>query len=215
MPLEVKPRGAGLYYFLYHSYMKPQICIIHGGETYPNDDEYRAVLESKDLSYERLLYAPSWKNWLAEQLTDHDVLMPSMPNKQNAKYDEWATYFSKVVSFLRSDATLIGHSLGGIFLCKYFLENVPIRPYGKLILVAAPYDDETGESLGGFRLEDTTNLPAIADQIHLFYSTDDPVVPVSEKDKYLLDAPSAISHIFADRQHFNGPSLPELLQLID
>lgn len=194
--------------------MKQQVCIIGGGQTFNSDADYLSHLKAKELQYERLLYAPSWKNWIAEQLPDHDVLLPSMPNKQNAKYEEWSLYFSKIVPFLRQDTLLIGHSLGGIFLAKYFTEHLPSVPYRKLILVAAPYDDETGESLGDFKLTDTTTLPAVTDEIHLLHSIDDPVVPISEKDKYLLDVPEAQVKVFSDRHHFIDSDFPELLELI-
>lgn len=193
---------------------KPQICIIHGGTAFESDEAYRQSLRELEVNYDRLLYAPSWKNWLAQQLPDHDVLLPSMPNKINAKYDDWALYFSKIVPFLRSDAVLIGHSLGGIFLAKYFTENPPATPFRKLILVAAPYDDETGESLNGFKLTDVSKLASAADKICLLYSTDDPVVPFGEKDKYLHDLPRVELHTFSNKQHFNEPSFVELQELI-
>ena len=193
---------------------KPQVCIIHGGTVYESDEEYQQALRDLTLNYDRLLYTPSWKNWLAEQLPDRDVLLPSMPNKINAKYDDWTLYFSKVVPFLRPDAVLIGHSLGGIFLAKYFTENPSEKPFAKLILIAAPYDDETGESLTGFKLTEASALADVFEEIHLLHSTDDPVVPFTENGKYLHDLPSANVHIFNDKQHFNEPTLYELNGLI-
>lgn len=193
---------------------KPQICIIHGGVVFESDEAYQQSLRDLEINYDRLLYAPSWKNWLAEQVSDYDVLMPSMPNKINAKYDDWALYFSKIVPFLRPDAVLIGHSLGGIFLAKYFTENSLAKPFAKLILIAAPYDDETGESLKGFKLTDVSKLSDAFSEIHLLYSTDDPVVPFPENEKYLHDLPDAGIQVFDDKQHFNMPLFPELLELI-
>src|SRR5690349_20387072 len=111
---------------------KPQICIIHGGEAFESDDDARKSLEDISLSYDRLLVSPSWKSWLAEQLPNYDVLTPQMPSKFNAKYDEWALYFSKVLPFVRPDAVLIGHSLGGIFLAKYFSELIDPPHFHKL-----------------------------------------------------------------------------------
>lgn len=193
---------------------KPQICIIHGGETFDSDDDYLENLQNKQIVYERLLYSPAWKNWLAEQLADYDVLTPSMPNRQNAKYEEWALYFSKIVPFLRPDATLIGHSLGGIFLAKYFSQHPPEKPYARLILLAAPHSDESLESLGNFRIEDARSLANAANEIHLLHSEDDPVVPVTEADRYASDLPAAKVHKFTDRHHFIGPDFPELARII-
>lgn len=194
--------------------MKPQICIIHGGETFTRDEDYRAHLRTKELSYERLLYATSWKHWLAQQLPGHDVLLPSMPNSANAKYEDWAMYFSKVMPFLRPDAILIGHSLGGIFLAKYLSENPPAEPFARLILLAAPYADESNESLGDFKLDSAKSLANVAREIHLLHSEDDPVVPISELERYASDLPDAKVHTFADKHHFIDPTLPELVDII-
>lgn len=194
--------------------MTNQICIIHGGETFSNDKEYLQSLKDKELKYERLLYSPSWNIWIAEQLPDHDVLLPSMPNKQNAKYDEWAIYFSKIVPFLKPSAILVGHSLGGIFLAKYLSEKAPVEPFAKLILVAAPYADETNESLGDFKLDTAEPLTSTAHEIHLLHSEDDPVVDSSELDRYAADLPEANIHRFIDKHHFIEPSFSELLDLI-
>lgn len=193
---------------------KTQICIIHGGTVFESDADYQQALRDFEPQYERLLYVPSWKNWLAEQLPDYDVLLPSMPNKIGASYDDWALYFSKVVPFLRPDAILIGHSLGGIFLAKYFTDHPPTKPFAKLILIAAPYDDETGESLKGFKLTNASALAVIFSEIHILHSTDDPVVPFTEKDKYLHDLPEAQVHVFEDKQHFNEPVFSDLLELV-
>ena len=94
-----------------------------------------------------------------------------------------STGTSWIVPFLRPDATLIGHSLGGIFLAKYFTENPPTNPYTKLILIAAPYDDETGESLQGFKLADVSALTDAFSELHLLHSTDDPVVPEEHAER--------------------------------
>lgn len=193
---------------------KPQICIIHGGDAFDSNADARKALENMTLKYEYLLAFKSWKLWLAEQLPTHDVLLPNMPSKFDAKYDEWAILFSKVMPFLRPDAVLIGHSMGGIFLAKYLSEHPPTKQFAKLVLIAAPYDDESADSLNGFKVSDISALTNAAKEIHLLYSTDDPVVPFIEKDKYLHDLPNAKVHIFDDKQHFNDPVLPELLDII-
>lgn len=193
---------------------KPQVCIIHGGIVFDDYDSYQRSLREAQIHYDRLLYAPSWKSWLAQQLTDHDVLLPHMPTTLNAEYDDWALYFSKIVPLLRPESVLIGHSLGGVFLAKYFTENPAERQFEKLILVAAPYDDDSSESLRGFKLNDATGLVRSFDEIHIFQSTDDPVVSAREADKFYRDLPDAILHTFNDMQHFNMSEFPELLDII-
>lgn len=191
-----------------------QVCVIHGGSTFDSDADFLANLTQQELDYTRLLYRQRWNNWLGETLTDYEVLLPSMPNSANAKYEEWALYFSKIIPFLRKDTTLVGHSLGGIFLAKYLNEHKELH-FSKVALIAAPYDDETAESLASFKLPtDMSNLTRAADAFHLFQSEDDFVVPFSELAKYHSILPNAGVTAFKDRGHINTPTFPELVDFI-
>lgn len=181
---------------------------------FDTDSDARAALRNMTLDYESLLPFMGWKLWLADELVAHDILLPSMPSKFNAKYEEWEILFSKVVPLLRSDSTLVGHSLGGIFLAKYLSNHLPKHPYKQLILVAAPYDNESKESLNGFKVDNVASLKNAFERIDLLYSTDDPVVPLDEMNKYIGDIPSAEAYTFTDKQHFNTPTFPELVDII-
>ncbi|KKT58327.1 MAG: hypothetical protein UW53_C0035G0009 [Candidatus Giovannonibacteria bacterium GW2011_GWA1_44_25] len=103
--------------------MKQQIVFIHGGETHDTYEQYveylkRSEFDPKKESQKR------WKHSLAENLGDgYEILMPQMPSKHNAKYNEWKIWFEKVTPFIKENAIFIGHSLGGIFLTKYLSEN--------------------------------------------------------------------------------------------
>jgi len=134
-----------------------------------------------------------------------------MPNRQNARYDEWSLWLERHVPFLRDGVILVGHSMGGIFLAKYLSENVfPVR-IGMLALVAAPFDDETNGSLGDFVLSD--NLENVSRQVGtilLFHSQDDPAVPFTECAKYARALPEAETIVLDGRGHFLDPDFPEL-----
>lgn len=191
-----------------------QVCIIHGGSTYDSEELYLEHLKHIEIKYLRMLYGRRWKNWLGEELNDYEVLLPEMPNKTFAKYNEWALYFSKIVPFLRHDATLVGHSLGGIFLAKYLNEH-PELHYKKVALVAAPFNDTSTESLASFSLpEDLSVLNDAADEFALFHSKDDQVVPYEESIKYADTLDSNSLRLFVDRGHFNQETFPELLDFI-
>lgn len=194
--------------------IRRQVCIIHGGDSFKSFVEFRDWLKNSTVEYDRLLYSPDWKSWLPTQLPEYDVLLPSMPNKQNAQYEDWSLYFSKIVPLLKPDAILIGHSLGGIFLAHYFSEHPPAEKFARIILVAAPHSDETTEGLGDFKLEDASGLSRASDDIHLFHSEDDPVVPVTEVYRYQSDLPGAKLHLFSGKLHFNDPTFPELVEIV-
>ena len=187
---------------LYYTMFMKQIVHIHGGSPFDSYERYLSALRNNPLTYESLFRKTKWRDWLAVTMTDFDVLLPTMPNKQNARYSEWKIYFEKLLPLLGNDVQLIGSSLGGIFLAKYLHENPLSTPVTRLILIAAPYDDATHEDLGDFILPSATGLEKSAKEIHLFHSKDDPVVPFTELAKFQSDLPSAKSHVFVDRGHF-------------
>lgn len=191
-----------------------QIWIIHGGSSFNTYDRYLAQLRASSIDYERLKVHKEWKLWIAKQIPEADILLPSFPNGNNAVYDEWKIYFEKLVPLFTDDVQLIGHSLGAMFLAKYLNTHTLESPVKRLILIAGGYNDETSEDLGSFKVESAKNLPRSAKEIHLFHSQDDPVVPFSELAKYQADLPGAASHIFKNRGHFNDETFPEMLELL-
>ena len=191
-----------------------QVVIIHGGNSFNSYRSYLHSLESMELNYERLKPQQKWKSWIAEQMPDTDVLLPTFPNGFNAVYDEWKIYFEKLLPFLGNDVRLVGHSLGAMFLSIYLNEKPLSTPVRQLILISGAYDDETSEELGSFKVSSVQRLPESAQEIHLFHSKDDPVVPYAELAKYQAGLPAATTHSLTDRRHFDQPTFPELLELL-
>lgn len=191
-----------------------QLFIIHGGTSFDSYDSYVANLKSSDIEYERLKKEPRWTSWLADELSGVDVLYPSFPNTSNAQYDEWKIYFEKLQKHFGDEVTLVGYSLGGMFLSKYLAEKSLVRKVKKILLVAPGYDDDTNEELGSFRVTSASQVADNADEVHLFHSKDDFVAPFAEMAKYQRDIPTAIPHVFEDRNHFFQPTFPELLEII-
>ncbi len=195
--------------------MKKQIVVIHGGTTFDTYEEYLDYLNSCKITLERINYK-DWKDFLVSNLPDFEVIYPKMPNSKNAHYLEWKIWFEKLLPLLRDDVTLIGHSLGGIFLAKYLTENnFPIR-IASIHLVAAPYDTEfCKESLGDFALSGKVGkLSIYTDSLFLYQSKDDPEVPYGDVENYKKDIPDAILTTFEDRGHFIQKDFPELLENI-
>lgn len=191
-----------------------QVLIIHGGNSYLSTDQYRSALLSEELSYEELFKQQKWKDWLADVLTDRDVLLPDFPNKQNAQYEEWKIYFEKLIPFLEDDVSLVGYSLGAMFLAKYLNESPLKKKVRRIILVSPSHSDDSVEGVGSFCVTSSKNLPASSDDIHLFHSKDDPICPFTEFEKFLVELPQATTHIFEDRGHFFQPTFPELLDVL-
>ncbi len=191
-----------------------QVVIIHGGSSFNSYESYLTHLRAMEITYDRLKLQQTWKPWIAEQMPEADVLLPTFPNGCNAVYDEWKIYFEKLLPFLGDDVRLVGHSLGAMFLAIYLNENTLPHHVRQLILISGAYNDESTEELGSFKVISAQNVTKSAQEIHLFHSEDDPVVPFSELAKFQADLPNAISHTFNGRGHFNDATFPELLELL-
>lgn len=194
---------------------KQQVVVIHGGDTFDTYDQYIEYLKSieVDPSY---FESGGWKQTLQEKLGDrYEVIRLQMPCKWNAKYLEWKIWFEKFAPFFQENAIFVGHSLGGIFLAKYFSEESYSRKIKALFLVAAPYSSSDTESLADFVLKGSVvPLAEKTSSIYLYHSSDDPVVSISELEKYQTDLPNATSRLFNDRGHFRG-ELPEIIADIE
>ena len=191
---------------------RKQVVVIGGGDVFVSYDQWLQFLkEEKEPRFDTLM-DEDWKDILQDSLGDkYAVIIPSMPNKQNAKYQEWKIWFEKHIPHFDDEIVLVGHSLGGIFLAKYLSENEYPKNIPAVFLVAAPFDTEGVDyTLGDFALPD--DLSMFGDQvgsIYLYQSKDDPVVPHEDVTKYSNQLPQADKHIFADRGHFSG-ELPEI-----
>lgn len=157
----------------------------------------------------------SWKKRLAQDLPGFDVYAPEMPNKLNARYEEWKIWFDKLVPHMTDGVVLIGHSLGGIFLAKYLAENQIGKIIASVHLVAAPFYPSEREYSADFGLP--PSLQRFANQVEhifLYFSRDDKFVDFSDSARYLAALPTAQLVVFADRAHFNQASFPELVHNI-
>ena len=191
------------------------IIIIHGGNTLANHSDYIDHIKNIEIDKTRLYSTIEWKQTISDKLgLNYEVLNPRMPNASYARYDEWKLYFEAVTKVLDNNVILIGHSLGGIFLAKYLSENKFPKKIDALFLLAAPYE-KNGESLGDFKLG--TNLDKVNKQvkkIYILHSEDDPVVPMTDSDKYISALPSAELVVFEDKGHFNTEEFSGLVYLI-
>ncbi|HRH55689.1 MAG TPA: alpha/beta hydrolase [Candidatus Paceibacterota bacterium] len=192
--------------------MKQQVFAIHGGNAFDTYEEYIADLKQQEVTIERTR-SLDWKGNLQKVLGDSfEVILPRMPNSQNARYAEWKIWFEKFVPQFEEDVIFIGHSLGGIFLAKYLSEEKYPKRIKATLLVAAPYNAPDDHPYVDFNiLTDLTGLQEQGGKIILYQSEDDQLVPFSNFERYRRELPGVTTRVFTDRQHFNASEFPEIV----
>ena len=199
---------------------KQQVFYIHGGESYSDYDDFIQRLKTKDIwDLPSTESVKKWTNTFAADLGDeYEVFMPTMPNKNNAKYQEWKIWFEKHFQYMRDDAVVIGCSLGAMFLTKYFTEHEAPFSIKELIIMACPVQDGSFQDndCGDFltHVSDLPSLSGKAEQIVLMQSKDDFLVPYEHALKYKAALPEAELVTFEDKNHFLVEELPELVERI-
>ncbi|MFA5986201.1 MAG: alpha/beta hydrolase [Parcubacteria group bacterium] len=187
---------------------KKQIIVIHGGDAWNTYEEY--ITRLKEWTYDPYeMRNDGWKKMLAEKLgEEYEVFLPQMPSKYNAKYTEWCIWMEKVLPYIHNEMVIVGHSLGANFVAKYLAENTVKCNIAQVHLVAGCYGIG-----GGFDLPNSLeNIQKQCDQIFIYHSTDDPVVPYADALQYQKSLPQAKLITFSDRGHFLGDGFPEIVE---
>ena len=195
--------------------MKKQVIFIHGGGSFDTQDDYIEFLKKEEFNpYE--INEKRWWHSLEEKLgIDFDIMTPTMPNINNASYEEWKTWFEKIFPYLRDNVILIGHSLGGAFLAKYLSENKFPKNILATYLVAASYHDVQHYSKDSFVPPESLQLlEKQGGKITIYHSEDDTRVSFEYFSKFVKALPNAHAVAFQDRGHLTHEEFPELIQNI-
>jgi len=197
--------------------MKKTVVLIEGGTTFETYGEYISFLRSMPVSAE-YLENQTWRDSLQSDLGEtFKVVRLQMPNKINAKYEEWKIYFHRYLEILGDDIVLLGHSLGATFLVKFLAEETIKNTISRVILVAAPFGEKKpGPSLGDFIFESSTNFEAINSdfKMTLFTSNNDKLITKDDVVKYQKVIKNLEVKTLPDRGHFSQSEFPELISYI-
>lgn len=187
--------------------MAGQLIIIPGGEAFDSDDAYLEWLQTSNLN---LKTNQGWKYKVQQDFTNlgWEVFYIDMPCAQNANYDEWVIAFEKILPALGSNVVLVGHSLGGIFLASYLAQH--LLKVKQLHLIAAPFERVATFELPNILLRVNQNC----NEIYVWHSVEDYVVPFVESQKYLKQLPKAKLMQFVNKGHFNQNNFSELVDVI-
>jgi predicted alpha/beta hydrolase family esterase len=198
--------------------IQKKVLLIHGGNFFSNREEYVRDLETKEIQLERLKPYRDWKQNMQEVLGEaYEVYAPKMPMSDNAEYVLWKLWFERVMEVVEGPIILVGHSLGAMFLIKYFTENNIEYSVPALFLVAPEYlhtDDIVGGNQNFVVLGDMAQIAEKVGEVVFFHSKDDPVVLYESFEKFKRAIPKAEFQSFSDRGHFWDPSFPEIVAKI-
>lgn len=196
---------------------KPQILYIHGGMTFKNNKDYIKYLMTRPIS---ILSKKRWsKEYLDKELgKKFQIIRPDMPQKYNAKYEDWKIHFERYIPYIKNNVILIGGSLGGIFLAQYLSENKFPKKILSVYLVCPPFDDTCFDEdlVGGFKLKkDLSLIEKNCKDVTLMFSKDDDDVPVEHAEKYRAKLKNAKIIIYKSKNgHFNISTFPEIVKMI-
>lgn len=195
-----------------------QLIFIWGWEVFDTQQEYYDSLRSCDRDLQNP--PPNRKSRLCSAVSlEYECLVPQMPNNRNADYVAWKIWFEKYFWLLSEESVvLIWYSLWWIFLLKWLSENDFPKTIGQLHLVAPVSSNSwlVDEVIWNFEF-DFSNLPQIekqCDEITIYHSKDDPLVPYAQSEELVKHLPKARLETFGDRWHFFQPAFPELLENI-
>lgn len=160
----------------------------------------------------------SWRNrlihWLHNQV---ECFMPHMPNKRNADYLSRKIWFEKYLPYIQNEEIyIIWSSLWWIFLLKRLSENIFPKRISQLHLVCPVSSNEwlIEENISDFAFDfkDLPNLSKQCDQIFIYHSRDDQIVPFQQSVTLAKHIPKAKFEKFDTRWHFyTFSAFPELL----
>lgn len=204
--------------------MKQQFIFINGWKPKENFTSYYDMLrgleynpyEEKFLSWDKTLWEKLWNNW--------EYVRAPLHNRDFADYEAWKIMFEKMIPFLNAEIYIGAGSLWWSFIIKYLWENDGIFDnksgkkikIKKLFLIAAAIDTTPNEVLGSFAFnieEAYTRVSRWCEQIYIYHSHDDHVVPFEQSLKLNSFFPEAVFREFYDRGHFyTQAEFPEIIE---
>jgi predicted alpha/beta hydrolase family esterase len=193
---------------------KQPVILIHGGSCW---DSYKNYLSDLKKTGFDLMASPrpKWHEQLQKNLGPRfKVLLPEMPNWRNAHYLEWKIWYEKAVAIAGPNPIVIGHSLGAIFVVKYFAETARVGKTKGLLLVSAPYATAAkNPDFGDFALQrPPVRLANRVKPVCFYQSEDDPIVTAKNLLPYREFVPDAMVRTFKKRGHFVRGHFGELVR---
>ncbi len=157
-------------------------------------------------------YGNPYKNWipyLKSQLSKRKLncIVPSFTTPYKQDYESWNTILMSYlkIGYITEDTTFITHSLGGIFLVKFLIDN---KIKVKRIITVAGFNhiqfDKDNSLYDSFYMKDECLIKIcdLCDEIICVYSDNDPYIPM-EKAESFADMIKGQKVVINNAGHFN------------
>ena len=151
-------------------------------------------------------YGNPYKNWipyLKSQLSKRKLncIVPSFTTPYKQDYESWNTILMSYlkIGYITEDTTFITHSLGGIFLVKFLIDNkIKVK---RIIHIQFDKDNSLYDS---FYMKDECLIKIcdLCDEIICVYSDNDPYIPM-EKAESFADMIKGQKVVINNAGHFN------------
>lgn len=152
----------------------------------------------------------NWFPWLREELgvRGKKYIVPHFPSFEKQNYQNWSNILKSYldIGMITEDTTFITHSLGGIFLVKFLLENN--RKVKKIVFVAAFNHlvfERENELYDSFYVEEKKleNFKMFCQEMICIYSNNDPYIP-EEDAIHFANKIGAKKVLLENAGHFTG-----------
>lgn len=122
---------------------------------------------------------------------EYDVNYPEIKPDEALHDFGWLKQIGKLISDIKSDIILVGHSLGASMLLKYLSENLVSKKIDAIFLIATPFWNGDEDWQKGLKLKDNfaETLPVIS--MFFYHCKDDEEAPFSHLDHYKQKLPRA------------------------
>lgn len=146
---------------------------------------------------------------LGDQFT---IIYPHMPDADTPSYLAWEAVLTTNLKNLSGKVILLGHSLGASIILKHFSkEPVPDRVLG-MILFGVPYWKDQEWDVSEYVIEDDFigNL-SMLDNIYLYHSIDDEVIPTHQFTSYRKIIPKVHWRVLSGTDHSYHGAIPNMI----
>ena len=142
------------------------------------------------------------------------VRYPKMPLEDSATYADWKAPIAAALATLDDEVMVVGHSVGGSVVLKYFCEESRDKPIAGLFVLAAPWwgADEFWSWEDARLPEDVAAKLAHIPRIVVYHSRDDESVPFAHLARYAASLPDATIRAVDGRGHQFGNDLADVAE---